>query len=118
MKNIFASLKKAGNNPTPYSIAELICNVVIADIRNLIPGDVVTRTQKSIELLNDISEDMIYSGGSIDAGDDLPDALDDNKPKQITSATSITSTIKSELPEEEITLGNEEGKIAEEVGAS
>ena len=123
--NVFKSLKKVSTNPNPFSIAELICNVVTADLKNLIPGDVVTRTQKSIEILNDISEDMIYTGGGVGVGDDLPEGLDDINVKQIESK-DVTDKIINQLPEKEIQPleidkkgflhGNEKGKITEEVG--
>lgn len=126
MANVFKSLKKVSTNPNPFSIAELICNVVTADLKNQIPGDVVARTQKSIEILNDISEDMIYTGGGVGIDDNLPgslDSLDSTEVKQIESK-DVADKIRDGLPEEEINLreeeeiinGNEEGKITEEVG--
>ena len=127
VKEVFSNLKKVGSNPNPFSIAKLICSVVTADIKNLMPGDVVTRTQKSIEILNDISEDMIYTSGGAGVDDDLPAGLDEPDIKQIESK-DVTDKIINSLPEEEIQLeeekeegesiniGNEEGKITEEAG--
>ncbi len=108
MQNVFKSLKKVSSNPNPFSIAELICNVVTADLHNKIPGEVVTRTQKSIETLNGISEDMIYAGGNVGIDNDMPMGLEadsniDNNVLQLESK-NIIDKIKNKLPEEEILL--------------
>ncbi len=139
VQKVFISLKKVGNNPDSNNIAELICNVVDTDIRNLIPGDVILRTQNSINTLQKINEDMVYGNGEMNFGDDkIPSELDTKDIKQIESK-DITDDIRKELPapeivsldgelvdeyadydnkrkEEKITHGNEKREVDEEVG--
>lgn len=102
VQKVFKSLKKVGSNPDSNNIAELICNVVDTDIRNLIPGDVILRTQNSITTLQKINEDMVYSGGGVGYNDDdLPTGLDTKEIKQI-EAKDVTDDIKKTLPTPEI----------------
>lgn len=138
VQKVFRSLKKVGNSPDSNNIAELICNVVDTDIRNLIPGDVILRTQNSINTLQKINEDMVYSDGGMNFGDDgLPSGLDTKEIKQI-EIKDVTDDIKKILPapkivsldeelvdeykeydsnnkkEEEIVHGNKKRKVTEE----
>lgn len=133
VQKVFRSLKKVGSNPDSQSISELICNVMDTDIRGLIPGETIVRTQKSIDTLQKINEDMVYGGGGIGLDDDLPTGLDVVEPKLI-NVKDVTDAIKKELPAPEIesldeyaeydnnkkkdniTHGNEEREITEEVG--
>lgn len=146
VQKVFKSLKKVGSNPDSQSIAELICNVVDTDIRGLIPGETITRTQKSIDTLQKINEDMVYGGGGEGYDDNtLPKGLDVEEVKQAEAkdVTDAVDTIKKALPspevEEIISLddeyaeydnrnkkekeegdniehGNEEREVVEEVG--
>ena len=144
VQKVFRSLKKVGNCPDSQSIAELICNVMDTDIRGLIPGETIVRTQNSINTLQKINEDMVYSGGGVGIGDDLPSGLDVEEVKQIESKdvadiTDTIDTIKKALPtpevvdldeelideyadydskngKENIKLGNEKREVVEEVG--
>lgn len=114
VQKVFRSLKKVGNNPDSNNIAELICNVVDTDIRNLIPGDVILRTQNSINTLQKINEDMVYSGGGMGFDDEkLPIGLDGEEIKQIEAkdVTEATDNIKKALPSPEIvSLDDKDGE--------
>ncbi len=104
VQKVFKSLKKVASNPDSQSIAELICNVMDTDIRGLIPGETIIRTQNSINTLQKINEDMVYSGGGIGLDDNLPSGLDIEEAKQIESknVASMTDSIKKALPIPEI----------------
>lgn len=113
VQKVFRSLKKVGNSPDSNNIAELICNVVDTDIRNLIPGDVILRTQNSINTLQKINEDMVYSGGGMEFDDeDLPTGLDTKEIKQI-EVKDVTDNIKKILPAPEIVSLDNKGLVDE-----
>ncbi len=121
MLEVFSSLSKVAKNLDSQNIAGLICKVVTADMKNLIPGDIVIRTQKSIDTLQKINEDMVYGNGGMFLNDNVPDALNvegedlaqlDNVDN---NASNPIDKIKAVLPEPNTEPEVLDGEVPDEV---
>ncbi len=78
VKQVMQNLDSLSDNPSPSNIIKLMCSIMIADLKNQIPADIVNRAYKFVSLIykkvdTEASDDIILTSISRGA---IPRSLD------------------------------------------
>ncbi len=121
MVKVFGQLNELSNNPCGDNIIKVICGVVEADMKNLMPADIVSRTYKAMEQLNSMYENAIFGAGMAEMGSlhtkDEPMSLESNSGGVFSTGLKVIEGNLGNNDSERVLHGNETRKVNKETGS-